>query len=306
MNRQTLSFHDAILRAGLTPPATIDPGKLHRIPGYDKGPRNRAGWCKLFADGLGGAFGDWSTGLAETWQAARDKPLSKAERQAFAAKVKVAKQVREGIRQAEQAAAAIEAATLCAGAGPALATHPYLMAKGITAPPGVRELDGLLIVPMMDCYTGKLRGVQTIAADGSKRFTVGMALTRCAFTFEAQQAGGPIAIVEGIATSASVHQGTGWQVLCAFTACNLEHIASDVRQRHPAARIVIAADNDHGTEAAGKGNAGLKAGRAAAKAVRGVLVAPPASGGTDWNDYMQAHGIEALRAALCAAIGGAA
>ena len=300
------SFSDAIRRAGLTPPDAIEPGTLHRIPGKDKGKSNRAGWCKLFGDGLGGAFGDWSTGLAETWHAARDKPLSNAERQAFAAKVEDAKRERSRIRQVEQVAAAVEATKLHDRAGPAMTANPYLMAKCITAPPGVRQADGLLIVPMVDCYSGKLRGSQTIAAEGSKRFTVGMALTGCSFTIEAMQGGGPIAIVEGVATGASVHQATGWKTVCAFTANNLVSVASTVRQLHPAARIVICADNDYATEAAGRGNAGLKAGRAAAKAVLGVLVAPPASGGTDWNDYARLRGIEALRDALMAAAGGVA
>jgi phage/plasmid primase-like uncharacterized protein len=68
------NFRDAIRAAGLEPPDYIEPGRLHRFPGNGKRPSNRAGWCLLFHDGLGGCFGDWSSGLSETWQARRDKP----------------------------------------------------------------------------------------------------------------------------------------------------------------------------------------------------------------------------------------
>lgn len=306
MIASTLTFSEAIQRAGLTPPDGIEPGKLHRIPGDGKGRSNRAGWCKLFADGMGGVFGDWSTGLCETWQATRDKPLTKAERRELALQAEQAKAERGRIRKAEQAAAAIEAVRLYGVADKYARAreeplHPYLARKCITAPAGVRQSGGFLLVPMTDAFTGKLRGLQSIDGGGAKRFSIGMGLTGCAFTFEPAD-NGPIAICEGFATGASIHAATAWRVVCAFTAHNLTNVANILRQRHPAARIVICADNDHGTERAGKGNAGMKAGRAAAKAVRGLLVAPPSDGGTDWNDYAQAHGVEALRIALCDAI----
>lgn len=85
------NFRNAIRAAGLEPPDVIDPGAMHRFPGNGKRPSNRAGWCFLFYDKQGGVFGDWSTGLSETWQAKRDKPYSKAEQAAFARRVKNSK-----------------------------------------------------------------------------------------------------------------------------------------------------------------------------------------------------------------------
>ena len=76
-------FRDTIIAAGLTPPDVIEPDKLYRFPGIGKRNGNTAGWCKLFADGEGGSFGDWSTGLHENWQAKRDKPMSNNERRAW-------------------------------------------------------------------------------------------------------------------------------------------------------------------------------------------------------------------------------
>lgn len=87
MNDALSQFHDAIRAAGLEPPVHIKPGKWHRFPGVDKSNGNTAGRCKLFDNGLGGCFGDWSSGLSETWQAKREKPLSQSERAAFTRRV---------------------------------------------------------------------------------------------------------------------------------------------------------------------------------------------------------------------------
>ena len=73
-------FRDAIRATGLEPPDVIELGKLHRFPGVGKRNGNTAGWCKLFADGLGGCFGDWTSGFSENWQANLEKPYTPAER----------------------------------------------------------------------------------------------------------------------------------------------------------------------------------------------------------------------------------
>ena len=61
------SFSDAIRSAGMTPPNSIIPGKIHRFPGVGKKHSNSAGWCKLFPDGRAGVYGDFTTGLSERW-----------------------------------------------------------------------------------------------------------------------------------------------------------------------------------------------------------------------------------------------
>ncbi len=83
MNDAISQFRDAIRAAGMEPPDVIEPGKIHRFPGIGKRNGNTAGWCKLFDDGLGGCFGDWSSGFTENWQAKRDKPFSQSEQAAF-------------------------------------------------------------------------------------------------------------------------------------------------------------------------------------------------------------------------------
>ena len=73
MNDAISQFRESMRAAGLEPPDVIQPGKLHRFPGVGKRNGNTAAWCKVFEDGLGGCFGDWSSELSENWQAKRDK-----------------------------------------------------------------------------------------------------------------------------------------------------------------------------------------------------------------------------------------
>lgn len=299
-------FRAAIKPRRLNPESIIADGVLHRCDVEDKKPGNKAGAYVLHLDGVpAGGFQNLTDGLGwENWhvQIDRNIKLSEAERQAFAKQCAEAKAKRERERKAASDAAADEAAKRYAAAVEVDPAHGYLRRKGITAPPSVRQSGELLLIPMHDAITGKLRGLQTIAADGSKRFTTGMGLSGCAFNIG--EPSSIVAIVEGMATGASVYAATGWPVVCSFTAGNLGNVAQAIRQQYPQARTVICGDNDHGTERAGKGNPGLKAGREAAKAVRGLLVAPPAIGGTDFNDLHLAHGLDALRTALTQAAGG--
>ena len=134
MTRNALDeFRDAIHRAGLSPPDVIEPDRFHRFPGYGKRNGNTAGWCKLFADQRGGIFGDFSTGLIESWQAERSRPWTHAERQAFREQVERARGEAEAARREEHVKAAERAAAIWNAAKPAPADHPYLARKGVPA-----------------------------------------------------------------------------------------------------------------------------------------------------------------------------
>jgi putative DNA primase/helicase len=80
MNDPIDNFIDAMRAEGLNPPDHILPDEFMRFPGVGKKNGNTDGYCKLFADGTGGVFGDWSTGLKGFWQAESDKPLSEQEK----------------------------------------------------------------------------------------------------------------------------------------------------------------------------------------------------------------------------------
>jgi putative DNA primase/helicase len=150
---------------GLEPPAVIEAGKLHRFPGIGKRNGNTAGWCKLFADGLGGCFGDWSSGFSEHWQAKRDQPFTPAERDVFERHVAEAQAQAEAERQAKQAEAATKAATIWKEAVPAPKDHPYLVQKGIQAN-GARLYQGALLIPMRQ--GGEIHSLQFIGPAGER------------------------------------------------------------------------------------------------------------------------------------------
>lgn len=305
-------FRDVIRAAGLQPPDVIEPGKFHKFPGEGKRNGNTAAWCKLFADGIGGIFGDYSTGLSTGWQANRETPYTQAERETFMRDVAEAKAQAEKEQAERQAKAATQAAAIWADADDAPDDHPYLTRKGIQ-PHGTRvyhgdlvisgmACDGALIVPMK--IDGVLHSLQFIAPNGDRRFLPG---GRTAGTYYALgtaadlEQHGIMLPAEGFSTAATLREATGYVVLVCFSAGNLAPVATFRRAKYPEARIIIAGDFD----ASGTGQ---RAATEAAKAVGGRVALPqfteeelaaekPPS---DWNDYAKLHGLGTVKTAITA------
>jgi putative DNA primase/helicase len=139
-------FRDAIKAAGLIPPDTIEPGKLHRMAGMGKAGSNSAAWCKLFDDGIGGVFGDFSSGFESSWQAEREAKYSAAEIAAFKARIAEERKQREAEEAQRKAEAQTKAAAIWQKAEPAPDDHPYLTRKGIKAS-GAKLHNGALSDP---------------------------------------------------------------------------------------------------------------------------------------------------------------
>ena len=296
MNDAISQFRDAMCAAGLEPPDVIEPGKLHRFPGVGKRNGNTAGWCKLFDDGLGGSFGDWSSGFSENWQAKREKPFSTVEREAFKRHVAEAQAQAEAERKARQAEAAAKAAAIWNAAAPAPGDHPYLVRKGIEAH-GARLHNGALLIPMRD--GGELHSLQFIGPDGDKRFLTGGSVAGCYFSIGSTQGAAALCIAEGFATGATIHQATGHPVAVAFNAGNLKAVAQAMRERFPSLPLIVCADDDASTY----GNPGLTKANEAAQAVGGLLAVPDfaperPAGATDFNDMAAARGMDAVRDAI--------
>src|SRR5262250_776388 len=112
-------FRDTMRAAGLTPPDHIEPGRFHRFPGDGKHNGNTAGWCKLFPDERGGIFGDFSTGIVDTWQAGHTRPLTFSEREAFREQTERARAEADAVRCENQNQAAVRAAAIWKAATPA-------------------------------------------------------------------------------------------------------------------------------------------------------------------------------------------
>jgi len=69
MREATEQFRDAIRSAGLEPPEVIEPDKLHRFS-TNGTCSDDAGWYIFYGDGIpAGSFGDWRSGLSQTWRA---------------------------------------------------------------------------------------------------------------------------------------------------------------------------------------------------------------------------------------------
>lgn len=289
-------FRDAIRAAGMTPPDVIEPGRFYRFPGQGKHKGNTAGWCKLFPDGLGGTFGDYSRDLAETWPVRRDRPMSLMEREAWHRELARAKAEAESKRAEDQADAAKRAAELWEKATPAT-THPYLTAKGVQ-PHGVRVDGATLLVPMR--AGGEVANLQRIAPDGAKRFLPGARVTGTYHSIG--RPNGTICIAEGYATGASVHEATGHAMAVAFNAGNLAAVAAALRERFPDARLILCADDDAATE----GNPGVTKAMATARTVGGLVAVPDfganrPDGATDFNDLHRHRGAEAVERAIACA-----
>ena len=286
------AFREAIAAAGLTPPDTIhDDGLIHRFS--TNGRRgDDSGWYVYHGDDIpAGAFGCWRSGLQSTWCAKSDKAMTAAEREAHRQRIKAMRAQRDAEQAQRQQSASATAAAMWQQGDPATA-HPYLTTKAIQ-PHGIKSFGDKLLIPMRDT-AGTLHSLQTIAPDGSKLFHPGGRVKGCYFGIG--KPADKLIVCEGFATGASLHEATGDAVAVAFNAGNLEAVALALRDKYPALKIVIAADDDHLTD----GNPGMTKAMAAAQAVGGDLIKPEFGAdrpdkATDFNDLHQIAGLGAVR-----------
>lgn len=178
----------------------------------------------------------------------------------------------------------------------------YLARKGVH-PYGVRfAAGGWLLVPVCN-EAGELVNLQRIApikpTDGGpdKLFLKGGRKRGCWHWCGDPAGAGVLLVAEGYATAASLHEAAGRPVAVAFDAGNLGHVARALRQRYPAALIVVCGDDDRDTEAKSGANPGRDKATAAAQAVRGLAIFPERlpAGSSDFNDMHLAVGLAAVR-----------
>lgn len=164
--------------------------------------------------------------------------------------------------------------------------NPYLERKNV-APYGTRCEGDNLLVPIYD-EDGLIMSVQSIPpeAGGRKLFHGGAPVTGGTLTL-GDASEGPIVIVEGFATGATVQAATGLLVIVGFSKGALKRTAEIAADRHPGRTIVIGADVN-----------GLEAADEAAKAVDGIVIAPDLQGadGSDFNDQAAHYGLEDVAA----------
>jgi putative DNA primase/helicase len=297
------AFQADIVNFGLTPPATVEPGRLFRCKAEGK-KTGFPGWGILHPnpDGTaGGCIGMWGGEKKNVFYGnggdrISNNDLTPEQREAFQKQMDEARARLQAEIADKQKKAAGTARRIWEKSLPADPGHPYLKNKGIAAH-GVRQVGKVLIVPLYS-VDGGLVSLQRIFADGGKRYHPGGQVKVCYFIIGDPAKSDIIYICEGFATGASIHQATGQAVLVAFTSNNLEAVTGIAKKRHPEKKITIASDNDIQTakKRPDIGNPGRKAAEAAA-ATHGVelSICPMDS---DFNDLHQAQGLDAVREAL--------
>ncbi len=256
-------------------------GQLHRFRTEQDKRGHQSGWYVLFLDGVpSGSYGNWKTGVQESWCSVDRSMLSAEERAAMAERVRQQQAQAQKEREERQALVAMKVKTWWHWANPADPDHAYLQAKRVE-PYGLRQdkHDGALLIPLVDGES--LVNLQRIYPDGKKRFVGGGRITGCYSPLGG--ADGPLYVCEGWATGATIHALTGAAVACAMNCGNLRPVAESLRKRHVDRLLVIAGDNDRFTD----GNPGKSAAIEAAKAVGGEWMVPDFPDGlpgTDYND----------------------
>ncbi|HCQ0117173.1 TPA: toprim domain-containing protein [Klebsiella pneumoniae] len=177
----------------------------------------------------------------------------------------------------------------------------YLTSKGLACPFPLLP-DGALVLVLKN-GAGATTGAQVIKPDGSKRLVAGTVKKGACYVVNSIESPETVIIAEGLATALSVHQMHPEALaVVAVDAGNLLSVAQLMRQKHPNARIIIAADNDQSAESDRSGgvkiNTGKECAEKAAKAVAGWASLPPVDYKADWNDYHQQYGLEAATAAF--------
>ena len=167
--------------------------------------------------------------------------------------------------------------------------HDYLRRKGFPAEVGlVHPKSGHLVIPVRN-VDGEVRSAEYITAEGTKRFHPGGEVAGNFFTLGWHRA--EIFCVEGYATGLSVQNALRRryirsQVRVCLSASNMLKVAHEAVRRGTVTYCI--ADND---------KSGV--GEETAKTI-GVPYWMPYVPGTDANDYMLTHGIEALATKLAA------
>lgn len=321
----THDFINAITSAGLTAPDVVEAdGTLRRFSSNGKR-GDKAGWYVLHDHGnaMGGIFGDFRSGLAQSWRSENCKMLGQAERDALSAKIEAAKKLRDAAKTADHAAAAERAQMMWDAAEPC-SEHPYLARKGVSSY-GLRvgrwtksdpetgevylDVPDALLIPFKDGK--KITSLQAIyptkISGRDKDFLMGGRQSGCYFpigkTDPEPVPERPIFIVEGYATGATVHAVTDCAVVVSFSSGNLAGVARRVRAAFGRHNLVVVGDNDVYTLEPVK-NPGLVSAKEAGNAARAHVVIPDFTGldctsrPTDFNDLFALAGAEVCRAQL--------
>jgi len=309
-------FRAAMQGAGIDPPDEIIPnGRLHRFSTNGKH-SDDAGWYVLHSDGIpAGAFGDWRSGIDETWRADLGRRLTQAEEAEARRRIEKAKAEAEAERRKRAERAAELAAAIWKAAKP-VTEHPYLRRKGVAPTVTLRtlhatefarragyapqtrgeSLEGLLLVAPVKTRQHNPATLELIDDQGRKSALAGGIKGGGFWATGPLPSSGRVVIAEGIATALSIAQALGEPVAAALSVGNLRAAAETILAERPNVQLVIAADLGE------EGRPHPEAVKAA-EALRCPLAAPPANlgKGGDFNDLHARDGLAAVRTSIEAA-----
>ena len=291
----------------MTPPDHfVADGVVHRFVS-DPSHKGVAGWYIIHPDPGGDLwfFGDWRTNIKVKGNGADGHTLTPKEAAERRKRLHDLQVKAEADKARFQAGAAIEAQERWDNAPAAPSSHPYLQSKGVD-PCGTRfdPSNNRLLVPMRD-GEGRIWSLQEIGPDGFKHNQPGGRRREC--FFQIGEIGDTFCAAEGFSTAASIHRATGFAVISAGEASNLEAVARIFREKYPEATIIVCGDDDWLTKVNGKArNVGKIAATEAAEAVGGILAMPWFTSSrpqwaTDFNDMAKLLGTAevATRIKLC-------
>ncbi len=308
-------FAEALQTVGcvVTGQHPIMDGNKHRIETVGDKAGERAGFYVGHLDTHpAGYIQNNRTGEVLKWKA-KGYSLSEQEKATLQADSAAKLQQREVAQQAQHDKVASTVRELLAVAAPAPADHKYLQTKQVRpgdlrvvpedgsalpadsvvmigktwkASKALREANperlvftaGDLLLIAQD-VNGKIRSVQTIQDNGSKRFAAGGVKQEMFHVvggqgLDALEKAPAIVIGEGYATADTLSQAIGYATVAAFDSGNLSNVAKQLRERFPDKPFVIAGDNDMHLELTEGKNPGKEKALAAAKAVAGTAIFP--------------------------------
>lgn len=283
---------DAMKDFGLAVDSPIADGDIHRCHSNVKEKKNKAGWYLVhtFGEHYYAVFGCWvrdekrkvstkdmngdSVGAEKAWRIIEERRAA-AEME----KIKEAKKVVSNF---------LEKHTIDPDPG-----HEYLTTKNVGIHGDIRMSNRALILPVLG-VDGEATSYQVISRTGRKRFLYQGVVQGGCFPIPGDDSV-TICICEGYSTGATIREATGFKVLVAFNAGNMEKVAQTARQKFPGKEILICADNDHGTEKKRGFNPGLIAAKKIREKIGLNFVYPPDIQGTDFNDMADECGIDAVR-----------
>lgn len=252
-------------------------------------------------------WGDWAAGEKYNWAGGiATSNMTAEELAAHRSAMEEALAAQEAEKAAAAAAAALEARDIYSRAT-SVSYHPYLKRKGILGRSPARIFEDKLCIPVF--IDGQISSLQMIDAEGRKRFLTNGRINAGYSWIAAELPITPptkVYVCEGYATAASVFEALNEFTLVAFNAGNLPKLAASYQWG--TAEIIVCADNDYATP----GNPGLTYARKAVEILRGQglrasMIYPEFEPAllekklSDWNDYHQTYGLDALRKVLQAA-----